>query len=50
MIDLLKDVIGIGDQISDYDVYLVIISAIGVLWICKSVITGIYQSVLHIFR
>ncbi len=50
MIDLLKDVIGISSEVKDFDMYLVIISAIAVCWIAKSVITGIYQSVLHIFR
>lgn len=48
MLDYIKEIIGITT--TDYDIYLTIICAICLLWIVKSVITGLYQSVLHIFR
>lgn len=47
MIELIKEILGI--TVSDYDIYLAVICAIGVIWIVKSVITGIYNAVLHIF-
>lgn len=50
MISYLKEIIGIASDVTDYDLYLVIISAIGCIWIVKTVITGIYSTVLHIFR
>lgn len=50
MISYLKDIIGIAADVTDYDLYLVIISAVGCIWIVKTVITGIYSAVLHIFR
>ena len=49
MIDLVKDVLGLELTVTDYDLYLVIICAIGILWIVKMVIMAIYNSVLHIF-
>lgn len=50
MIDTVKNILGIATDVTDYDLYLTIICAIALMWIVKSVITGIYQSVLHIFR
>ena len=50
MIDYIKTILGIASDVNEYDLYLVIICAISLMWIVKSVITGIYQSVLHIFR
>lgn len=50
MISYLKEIIGIASDVTDYDLYLVIISAIGCIWIVKTVITGIYSTVLHIFH
>lgn len=50
MIDYIKTILGIASDVTEYDLYLVIICAISLMWIVKSVITGIYQSVLHIFR
>lgn len=47
MIEIIKEIIGI--TVTDYDVYLTVICAVGVIWIAKSVITGIYNAVLHIF-
>lgn len=47
MIEIIKEIIGI--TVTDYDVYLAVICAVGVIWIAKSVITGIYNAVLHIF-
>lgn len=50
MIDLLKDVIGLEITNTQYDLYLVIICAIGAIWITKMVITAVYNAVLHIFQ
>lgn len=50
MIDYIKNIIGILPENTDFDLYLVIICAISLIWIAKSVITGLYQAVLHIFR
>ena len=50
MIDLLKDVIGLAAETTDYDLYLVIISAIAICWVVKTVISGLYSAVLHIFK
>lgn len=50
MIDYIKTILGIAAEMTEYDLYLVIICAVSIMWIVKSVITGIYQSVLHIFR
>lgn len=50
MIDYYKDILGIATTNTDYDIYLVVITAVTLSWIVKSVITGIYQTVLHIFR
>lgn len=50
MIDYFKEIIGIASDNTAYDIYLVVISAVTISWIIKSVITGIYQTVLHIFR
>ena len=47
MIDIIKNILGI--TVADYDLYLTVICAVGVIWIVKSVITGIYNAVLHIF-
>lgn len=47
MIEIVKEILGV--TVSDYDLYLAIICAAGVIWIAKSVITGIYNAVLHIF-
>lgn len=49
MIELLKEVLGVAPEVTEFDLYLVIIGAVGALWITKSVITGIYRAVLHIF-
>ena len=50
MIETIKTILGLASDFTDYDLYLAIICAVSVMWIVKSVITGIYQSVLHIFR
>ena len=50
MINLIKDVLGIASNVSDYDIYLVIICAIAICWVVKSVISGLYSAVLHIFQ
>lgn len=50
MIEYIKSVLGIASDVTEFDLYLVIICSISIMWIVKSVITGIYQSVLHIFR
>ena len=47
MLELIKEILGV--TVPDYDIYLVVICAVGVIWIVKSVITGIYNAVLHIF-
>lgn len=47
MIDIVKNILGIS--VTDYDLYLSIICAVAVFWIVKSVISGIYNAVLHIF-
>lgn len=49
MMDLLKEVIGIPLNTTDYDLFLVIICAIGAIWITKQVISAVYNAVLHIF-
>ena len=48
MIDYVKDILGVTS--ADYDTYIVIICAVGVMWVVKSVIHGFYQTVLHIFQ
>lgn len=50
MIDYFKDILGIALDNSDFDIYLVIICAITISWVAKSVITALYTAVLHIFR
>jgi len=50
MIEYYKEILGIAAESTDYDIYLVVITAVTLSWIVKSVITGIYQTVLHIFR
>lgn len=49
MIDYIKEILGLAPEFTDYDIYLAIICAIGILWIVKMVISGIYNTVLHIF-
>ena len=49
MIDYIKNIIRLAPDFTDYDMYLAIICAIGILWIVKMVISGIYNAVLHIF-
>lgn len=48
MIEMIKEILGIS-EIADYDMYIVIICTVGILWIVKAVINGIYETVLHIF-
>lgn len=48
MIDQIKDILGLS--VSDYDLYIAIICTTGLLWCVKSVITGVFNTVLHIFR
>ncbi len=48
MIDLLKEIIGITTN--DYDIYIVVISIISIMWIVKTVINGIFNSILQIFK
>lgn len=50
MIEYFKDILGIASEVTDYDLYLVIICALTISWVVKWVITGIYNTVLHIFR
>lgn len=48
MIDLVKSVLGV--TVEDFDLYIVIISAVALLWTVKMVICGIYNAVLQIFH
>lgn len=48
MIQLLKDLIGITTN--DYDIYIVVISIISIMWIVKTVINGIFNAILQIFK
>lgn len=50
MIDYIKDILGLASDFTDYDLYLAIICSIALLWIVKTVITGLYSAVLHIFN
>lgn len=49
MIDYIKEILGLAPEFTDYDIYLAIICAIGIIWVVKQVISGIYNAVLHIF-
>lgn len=49
MISTFKDILGIASTNTDYDVFLVVICGLVLGFILKSVITGLYQTVLHIF-
>lgn len=48
MIDLIKQILGI--TVEDYDMYLVIIATVSILWIVKSVIHGVYNAILQLFH
>lgn len=48
MIEYFKNILGVS--VNDYDIYLVVICAITLSWIVKSVISGIYNTVLNFFR
>lgn len=50
MIDYFKEILGIAADVTDYDIYLVVICAITLGWTVKAVISGLYSAVLHIFR
>lgn len=50
MIDYYKDILGIASSVEDYDIFLVVICGITVSWIAKTVVTAVYNVVLHIFR
>lgn len=50
MIEYYKEILGIAANVTEYDIYLVIITAVTVSWVVKMVISGVYNSVLHIFR
>ncbi len=49
MIDYIKDILGLASDFTDFDVYIAIICTVGLIWIAKSVINGIYNAILHIF-
>lgn len=49
MIEVLKEALGLANSNTEYDLYLVIIGSIGLIWITKQVISAIYNAVLHIF-
>lgn len=50
MISYYKDILGIAADDVSADLFLAIICAVTISWVVKSVITGIYNTVLHIFR
>lgn len=50
MIDYLKDILGIASDFTDYDLYLAIICSTGLIWIVKTVISGIYTTIISFFR
>lgn len=47
MIDYIKNVLGV--TVTDYDTYLVIICAVALMWIIKSVVSAVQTTLLHIF-
>lgn len=50
MIDMYREILGLTAESTEYDIYLVVICAITVSWVAKSVVTAVYNAVLHIFR
>lgn len=50
MIEYIKQILGLASDFTDYDLYIAIICSVGLLWTVKTVITGLYSSVLHIFK
>lgn len=50
MIELYRDILGLASEATEYDIYLVVIRAITVSWVAKSVVSAVYNAVLHIFR
>lgn len=50
MIDYIKQILGIASDFTDYDIYLTVICAVGLIWIAKSVISGIYTTITSFFR
>ena len=50
MISYYKDILGLAFDDTSADLYLAIICVVTVSWVVKQVITGIYNTVLHIFR
>lgn len=48
MIDTVKDILGLTT--GDYDMYIAIICAVGLIWGVKQVIMAIYNTILHIFQ
>lgn len=50
MIDLYRQILGSTAYVEEYDIYLLIICALTVSWIAKTVVSAVYNAVLHIFR
>ncbi len=50
MIDMYREILGLASEATEYDIYLVVICAITVSWVAKSVVSAVYNAVLHIFR
>ena len=50
MLDYIKDIIGIASDFTDYDLYLTVICAVGLIGIAKCVISGIYTIITSFFR
>ena len=50
MIDYIKSILGIASDFTDYDLYLAVICAVGLIGIAKCVISGIYTTITSFFR
>lgn len=50
MINYLKQILGIASDFTDYDLYIAIIATVGIIWIAKCVISGIYTTITSFFR
>jgi len=50
MLDTVKSIIGVGSAVTDYDLYLVIIITIALMWAVKSVISCLITTITNIFR
>ncbi len=50
MIDYIKSILGIASDFTDYDLYLAVICAVGLIGVAKCVISGIYTTITSFFR